>query len=299
VTDVRITELAGRQFNRISRSQLRAAGLSERSIDHRIATRQLAVVEQAVFAIPPVLDDDWGRWSGATLTAPCTHLSHGSASSAWQFLPFIRQYETVTRPGNGGPRRHGGLLVFRSRCLEGETTELNHVPITTVPRTLLDLARDPRAVSDAMLARALREAIRLKLCSLEEVTLFAQERRSRRGSKRLLRIVARYAGLPLDRARSGAEIRALEILRRTGVQAPKLNVYVAGEEADLVWPEWRLIIEVDGGPFHQDRGEDARKEAIWRAAGWTVRRIDSDDVYAHPSLLLRLATPPNVPRATS
>ena len=31
------------------------------------------------------------------------------------------------------------------------------------------------------------------------------------------------------------------------------------------------------------------------AAGWTVRRISSDDVYEHPSRLIALSPPPNVP----
>jgi very-short-patch-repair endonuclease len=69
----------------------------------------------------------------------------------------------------------------------------------------------------------------------------------------------------------------------------RLNYRIAGEEADLSWPHLRLIIEIDGGPFHKDVGEDARKEAIWRHAGWEVRRIDSDDVYKHPRLILALA----------
>jgi hypothetical protein len=190
------------------------------------------------------------------------------------------------------------LLVFRSRVLDGETTTLHGLPITTVPRTLLDLARDPR-LSNAALGRALREAVRLKVATLEAVAQFAIERCRRRGARRLLRACARYAGLPLERARSGAEIRALEILRDARRPLPRLNARIAGEEADLSWRQWRLIVEVDGGPFHLDVGEDARKEAIWKAAGWVVRRIPSDDVYRHPGRLLRLATPPSVPRYPS
>jgi hypothetical protein len=293
--DVRIAQVASRQFNRISRAQLRDNGLSESAIAHRVREGRLVIVEQGVFAVAPVLDDDWGRWAGATLTAAHTVLSHASASSAWGFWLPNRSYETVTRPGDGGPRRHGGLLVFRSRSLDGEFTELRGVRITTAPRTLLDLARDPRALSDAALARALREAIRLKLTTVNELAQFVGERRNRSGSRRLFRTIARYSGLPLERARSGAEVRALETLRNAGVPLPRLNVRVAGEEADLSWPQWRLIVEVDGRPFHLDAGEDARKEAVWRAAGWTVRRIPSNEVYERPSLLLQLASRPNVP----
>ena len=116
-------------------------------------------VEQGVFAVAPVLEhDEWGKWMGATLTSPSTFLSHASGGSAYGFWGLARNFETVTRPGNGGPVRNGGVLVFRSRTLEGEVTELNGIPITTVPRTLFDLARH---VSGRGLARALREAVRL------------------------------------------------------------------------------------------------------------------------------------------
>ena len=70
---------------------------------------------------------------------------------------------------------------------------------------------------------------------------------------------------------------------------PQLNERIAGEEADLSWRKERLILEIDGGPFHLDVGEDARKQAVWERAGWVVRRLDSDDVYERPHLLIALA----------
>ena len=60
---------------------------------------------------------------------------------------------------------------------------------------------------------------------------------------------------------------ALEILRDAGRPMPQLNHRIAGEEADLSWPRYRLIIEIDGGPFHLDVGEDARKQTIWEQLG--------------------------------
>jgi len=115
----------------------------------------------------------------------------------------------------------------------------------------------------------------------------------RRGSIRLGKALARFRGLPIERARSGAEVRAMEMIRDAGLELPRLNVDVAGEEADLSWPRKRLIIEIDGGPWHQDAGEDARKEAAWRRAGWEVLRIDADDVYERPRRLLDLSPPPS------
>lgn len=130
-----MAQLAGAQFNRVSRGQLRELGLSDAAIAHRLATGRLLIVEQGVFAVAPVLKHDpWGRWKAATLTAPESVLSHASAGAAWGFLSPRRGLETITRPGSGGPRRHGGVLVFRSSRLEGESELLRGIPITSVPR---------------------------------------------------------------------------------------------------------------------------------------------------------------------
>jgi hypothetical protein len=291
--DAQVAKLAGEQFNRVSRRQLLELGLSDTAIAYRVAAGRLEIVEEGVFAMAPVLEhDDWGRWMAATLTAPGTVLSHMSAAAALGLWSFPRPFETVTRPGSGGPRRHGGVLVFRSSTLEGDCDVLRGIPITSVPRTLLDLAA---RVSERALARAVREALRLGLTTIAALADALGRHRRRRGSRRLAAAVARYTGLPIERARSGAEVRAFEILRSAGRELPRLNVRIAGEEADLSWPRHRLIVEIDGGPFHLDAGEDARKQRAWEAANWTVRRLSSDDVYEHPERLLERAPATNVP----
>lgn len=286
MSDVRIVRVLAEQFNRISRRQLHELCLSDRAIHHRVVIGRLVVVGEGVFAMPPVLENDWGRWMGATLTAPETFLCRESAACAFGALEFETHGITVTRAGSGGPRQMSGVTAYRSSTLSGETTIYNGIPITTVPRILLDLSC---CVSDRALARALRDFVRLEKATIYDLSDWLGPRSHRRGALRLAKAMAQYRGLPIERARSGAEVRALEILRDASVELPRLNVEIAGEEADLSWPRERLIIEVDGSPFHQDVGEDVRKEAAWRAAGWKVLRIDSDDVYVRPHRLLNLA----------
>ena len=283
-----IAELAGRQFNRISWRQLIDLGVGSGAIGRRLADGRLVVAEDGVFVVAPTQgDEDWGRWMGATLTAPGTFLCRTSAAAAWGAWTVTRAFETVVRPGNGGPRRHGGIVAFRSLTLEGETTTHRGVPITTAPRTLLDLAAS--RISERALARTVRETVRLERTTIPELVEALRGWRRRRGAGRLTRTIARYSGLPLERARSGAEVRAMEIIRDARRPLPRLNRRVAGEEADLSWPNLRLIIEIDGGPFHLDVGEDARKQARWEGAGWEVRRIPASDIYQRPGRLLAAA----------
>lgn len=228
----------------------------------------------------------------ATLTHDGTALSHISSAVARALLSYEGPFTTVTRPGDGGPRRYGSVLVHHSAFLADELTTLHDIPITSTERTLVDLAG---TVSDPALARAVREAVRLEHTTLRKLGDALGRYRGRRGVRALGSTVARYSGLPLERARSGAEVRALEVLRDAGRPMARLNVDVAREEADLSWPAWRLIVEIDGDPFHLDVGEDARKEKAWLDAGWVVRRLPSDDVYERPWRLLELAVAPNVP----
>ena len=101
----------------------------------------------------------------------------------------------------------------------------------------------------------------------------------------------RYARLPFHRTRSDAEARALELLQDAGIEPPRVNARIAGEEADLSWPGRKLIIEIDGPQYHQFKDEDARKQRRWERAGYTVRRIGSDAVYRTPGRLLVFAPP--------
>lgn len=226
-------------------------------------------------------------WFAAVLTAPGTVLSHGSAGACYGFYRFNRSYEVVTRPGRGGRRRHGELLVCRSKRLDGELTTHMGLPITTAPRVLVDLAP---GLDERRIGRAFREAIRLKVTTARDV-LGATARHVRRpGTPVLGDLAARYATLPYARARSDAEARALELLHDAGFDPPRVNMWIAGEEADLVWVGRRVIVEVDGPQFHRFRDEDARKEAVWREAGYAVRRVSSDAVYEDPAALLAAAS---------
>jgi very-short-patch-repair endonuclease len=80
--------------------------------------------------------------------------------------------------------------------------------------------------------------------------------------------------------RSGNERRFLELIREAGLSEPGVNVVVAGIVVDFIWPQQRLVVEVDSYTYHHtpaDRAEDRRKQRIVEKAGYTVRRfIDTE-----------------------
>jgi len=284
--DVHLRELAAAQADVVAAWQLVEKGWTRRQIERRAAAGAWTTVHQGVFALTHAPLTERQIRFAATLTEPGTVLGQGSAALCWGFSTRHCPLPTVIRPGSGGPRRLDGVLVFRSRMLAGEITDCDGIRLTTVERTVIDLApREPRTVT----ARNVREALRLGLTSPRRLAATLGRHRGRRGTRFLWELAERYGKLPYSRTRSNAEARALEVLQDADLVPQAVNRRVSGEEADLVWFDRRLIVEVDGPQYHQFKEEDERKQRRWEAAGYEVRRIPSGDVYANPDLLVALA----------
>src|SRR2546423_1263067 len=281
--DSHLRMLAARQADVVAARQLREAGWTWDKVRHHAARGRWRPVHPGVYVMTQSPVSRWQLWFAATLTAPGTVLSHGSAGACFGFHRFERGYEVVTRTGQGGRRRHGRLLVFRSKTLDGDVTTHAGIPITTAARTLIDIAA---GLDRKRLGRAFRESIRLKTTTARRVLDTVERHRGRQGTSLLAVLATRYANLPYARTRSDTEGLALEVLHDAGIPPPQVNLNVAGEEADLVWVDRRLIVEIDGPQFHRFRDEDARKERAWRAADYIVRRIPSDAVYHAPADLV-------------
>src|SRR4051812_20408342 len=284
--DPLLKELPRRQADVVAAWQLREAGWTWAKITHQARRNGWRAIHPGVYVLNSAPLRREQLWFAAVLTSPGTVLSKGSAGACFGFHRFERGFEVVTRPGKGGKRRQGRVLVFRSTRLEGDTTRHMGLPITTAARTLVDLAP---GLDDKRLGRAFREAIRLKRTTAARVLECVERHPGRPGTPVLASLADRYATIPYARTRSDAEGRALEVLHDAGVERPLVNTKVGGEEADLVFAERRVIIEVGGPQFHRFRDEDERKARTWRAAGFEVRRVASGTVYAAPGELVALA----------
>jgi very-short-patch-repair endonuclease len=286
--DVHLRELAAVQADVVAGWQLIRRGWTRRQIERHAEAAGWTTVHQGVFALTHAPLTQRQTWFAATLTAPGTVLSHDSAALCWGFATRAPRLPTVTRPGSGGPRSLDGVRAFRSRLLADETTRCDGIVLTSVERTVIDLAaRQPRGAT----ARNVREALRLGLTNARRLVATLCRHRGRRGTRFLWELVDRYGGVPYSRTRSNAEARALEVLQDADLLPDGVNRRIAGEEADLIWFDRRLIIEVDGPQYHRFKDVDQRKQRRWEAAGYRVLRISSDEVYANSDRLVALARP--------
>jgi hypothetical protein len=153
-------QLVERQHGVISRAQLLDLGLSSDSIAHRVGTGRLHPVATGVYAAGRPDLPRSGRWFAALLSCgPTAVLSHRSAGALWGIVPDDLTISEVTV--STVVRRHRPGVAVHCRALTpSERAIRDGVPVTTVERTLLDLATKIRGNH---LERAVNEADRLDL----------------------------------------------------------------------------------------------------------------------------------------
>ena len=282
-----ISRIAERQFGLITRDQLIELGVREGGIRYRLRVGRPHRLHQGVYLVGHAARTHRSLELGAVLAAGRgAVLSHASAAYFWNLFPYPAQPHDVHVTLNGRKRRRRPGLVIHSGALpRSEYCIRDGIPVTQVPRTLLDLA-----------ARAPRH-------ELEDAVNAAHAQR-RVGRAQLERMVARYPGRAGTRAlievagletgghrttRSSAERRLLSPIGQSGLPLPETNARVAGYEVDVLWRDVGLVVEVDGWSTHGSRlafERDRRRDARLVAAGLIVIRLTADEIAANPNAAL-------------
>ena len=161
---------------------------------------------------------------------------------------------------------------------------MNGIPVTTVPRTLVDLTD----VMDAeQLANVIHEAAFRDLFSLEATRAAMARAPGRRLS--VLEEALRLHEAGSAGSKSANERRFLRLVRGAGLPDPRQNVDVHGFEVDFAWPG--LCVEVDGAGHERPRtkADDRIRDAALQARGITVLRITEDELAKPRDVLAKLA----------
>ena len=213
-------------------------------------------------------------------------LAHGSAAALWNFLPVKGTRIHVVVPARGAHPR-GGLCGHSTLHLpEAERAIRDNIPVTSVARTLLDLAEsDPDR-----LPRAWDTAARRRLLDLRAVEAACENGHGRRGLKHLVPLLEDRTRVIPDTRRE-LEARFFDLCRTFDLPPPSCNVLVEGYLVDAFWPAQRLVVELDSWEFHGDRGafeRDRERDAVLQAAGYRVVRITWRRLAEKPADVARL-----------
>ena len=195
---------------------------------------------------------------------PGALLSHRAAGALQGLLGAPRRIE-VTAPRGCKPKP--GIVIHRSRHAPPGSHLVDGIPITSVARTLVDLAD---VLNEERLARARApggDPARLRPARARGA-LRGYRAAGRHRSTGPGRLPAR-AALPAQRGRA----RLKRLCEDHGLPQPQFNVCVAGYEVDAYWPEAKLALEVDGAETHHTRHAfhaDRRRDRALAAQGIQV-----------------------------
>jgi predicted transcriptional regulator of viral defense system len=272
--DEAIAELAERQHGVVTRSQLVALGLGRGAIAERLRKKRLHHLHQGVYAVGHRGLTRLGWWVAAVLACGADAvLSHRCAAVLWGILDGWPTTVDVTVPRRLG--RRDGIRLHKAAIASDERTVHASIAVTTVARTLLDLAA---VLQPHELNRALERAEALRLSDSTPLVALLKRHRGRRGTAKLN--AALKEGLRPAVTKSELERRFLSFVEKAGLPRPKTNVWlnVAGEwiEVDCVWLEQRVIVELDSRAYHQTTEafeRDRRRDRRLHAAGWRPVRV--------------------------
>ena len=281
--DTAIAVLARRQHGVVARSQLVRLGLDRNAIQYRLAVGRLHRLHRGVYSVGHRLISASGRCLAAVLACgPDAVVSHQSAGWLWALRRDDRHGVDVT-----APRFVDGGSAIRCRVASippDERTVRDGIPVTTVPRTLLDLAA---VLPPHQLERAIERAEMLRLTDPLSLPAVLQRYRGRRGIANLRRLLAEGRG-GATVTRSELERRFLAFIADTDVRRPEVNAWlqISGKwiEVDYLWRDERLALELDSrsvhatdAAFESDRARDRRLQvAGWRPVRVTWRQLHDD-----------------------
>lgn len=215
--------------------------------------------------------------------------SHGSAAYLWGLYRYAPETIDVTAPIRRRAKR--GFRVHFSSILEPEDRgEREGIPVTSVPRTLLDLAIRSRP---DQLERLLERAEERGLLDLVAVETLLDRAGGHRGRGRLRRALALYQPDPTF-TRSRFEQRFRRLVLRAGLPGPSMNFNVAEYELDAYWPEHRFAVELDLFETHGTRAafeRDRLRQEELKLIGIEMIRVTKPRLDSEPEAVIRnLAT---------
>ena len=263
-----IASLADEQLGLVTRRQLAAAVVTDDAIRVRLRDGRLRPLHRGVYAAGHRhLTREALLLAAVLACGPGAVASHRSAGVLWEVRDASRSSVDVTTRSSSRSRNPGIDRHTTRRLAADEVTVRRGVPVTTVERTLADLAC---LVGVDDLRRTMERAdSRYGI----DVPRLERSARGRAGAPVIRKILADWSPAPTHR---GLEECLLALVQRSGLPEPRVNWPLCGLEVDLLWPRARLVVEADSRAFHGTAAafeRDRHRDAVLAAQGHRVLRF--------------------------
>jgi very-short-patch-repair endonuclease len=284
-----------------TRRRALAVGLTPKELDHRRATGELVALRRGIYVEREVLDEARRSPRDAHLLAGSAALlgtrlpavlSHHSAATAWG-LPLLGALpsEVALTFERQHRRRAPGLEVHTARTPPTHRAVVDGLPVTSVARTVSDLARS-RAFRDGVVAAD--AALHSGACTMADLRRVVADLPTWRGIARTKRVLE-FAD---RRSESPGESLSRAAIAHAGLPAPELQVelLLGGQHVrvDFMWVERAVVGEFDGRVKYgeaADLWKEKLREDLLRRHGYRVVRWTWSDVYPRDTALVdRLAS---------
>lgn len=265
----------------VTRRQLLRAGVTVAEIKQRLRTGLLLREYDGVYHVGHRAPSIESRYLAAVLACGDGAVLSGLATA--HLLGLLKGAAPAPHVLTPTERRVQGVMTRRTRWIHpADATRWRGIPVTTVPRTLVDVAAD---LSRDDLARACHEAgVRYGTTPAAVETVLARRPNSP-GAANLRAILRGDVRVTLSKLEAGFLAR----LRSAALPLPMTNRPAGGRRVDCRWPAHRLTVELDGYRYHHTRyawEQDRLREREARARGDEFRRYTYGDVLEHPRLML-------------
>jgi len=206
-------------------------------------------------------------------------LSHQSAAWLWgisAWPPSVPEVTVITTI------RHtrSDIRIHSSHMLRPEDRTIKEgIPVTAVPRTLLDVA----GAAKGNVRWALPRAKRLGLLDMIAIDAMLKRSRGLRGVARLRMALDRYRTKVFTR--SDLERDFLALVKRARLPQPSMNLFISGYEIDAYWSDLRFAVELDTYDYHGDEisfEEDRLRQEDLKLAGIEMVRITGERMDREP-----------------
>jgi len=275
----KVARLATNAHGVVTRAQLMEVGVTNDEIVHRMNAGALIPVHRGIYRVGHVAPSVEARYLAAVLA--CGEGAVLSGRAAAYLLGLLKGSPPPPEVTTPTDRRVAGVQTRRTRVAV-ESTRCRAIPVTTVPRTLVDLAA---VLSADDLARACHEAgVRHRTTPAMVEAVLARRPRIP-GATKLRAILRGDVHVVLSKL----EKKFLERVREIRRPLPQTNRPAGARRVDCRWPEHRLTVELDSYRFHHSRHaweQDRRRERQAYARGDEFRRYTWGDVFEDPRPML-------------